>query len=104
MLVRGRGHVPAPFLTFPFSYPPAGGPSDALTCVLACLATDRNLADRFVFETPYTVGGKNQGTVEDQRKRLTVLTTEQSFPSMRRRLAVIKHEQVLFYKIKNIEV
>jgi hypothetical protein len=52
-------------------------------------------ADRFVYETPYTEGsGKTHGTVATQRKRLTVLTTEQPFPSLLRRLPVVKQEEV----------
>jgi hypothetical protein len=52
-------------------------------------------ADRFLYETPYTEGsGKTHGTVATQRKRLTVLTTEQPFPSLLRRLPVVKQEEV----------
>ena len=54
----------------------------------------RAWADRFVFETPYTVDGTHHGTVETQRKRLTVLTSEVPFPAMTRRVPVVKREEV----------
>lgn len=36
---------------------------------------------RFVFETPYTLSGKKHGSVEEQCKRRTVLTSKCGLPS-----------------------
>ena len=60
----------------------------------------RGRPDRFVFETPYTADGQSQGSVESQRKRLTLLTTELPFPYMKRRLLVVKHEEVCGVRVR----
>lgn len=40
--------------------------------------------NRFVFETPYTLSGKKHGSVEEQCKRRTILTSEFGFPERER--------------------
>ncbi|XP_018085480.1 dedicator of cytokinesis protein 11 isoform X2 [Xenopus laevis] len=49
---------------------------------------------RFVFETPYTLSGKKHGCVEEQCKKRTILTTSNSFPYVKKRIAVIYEHQV----------
>lgn len=57
--------------------------------------------DRFLFDTPFTKNGKNQGGLEDQWKRRTVLQTEGSFPALVNRLLVIKSESLEFSPVEN---
>ncbi|XP_046736743.1 dedicator of cytokinesis protein 9 isoform X7 [Diprion similis] len=42
----------------------------------------------FMFETPFTREGKPRGNPEDQWKRRTILTTQYSFPYVKKRIAV----------------
>ncbi|XP_015607279.1 dedicator of cytokinesis protein 9 isoform X3 [Cephus cinctus] len=42
----------------------------------------------FMFETPFTKEGKARGNPEDQWKRRTILTTEYSFPYVKKRISV----------------
>ncbi|XP_020819071.1 dedicator of cytokinesis protein 11 isoform X2 [Phascolarctos cinereus] len=56
---------------------------------------------RFVFEAPYTLSGKKQGSVEEQCKRRTILTTSNSFPYVKKRIP-INHEQQI--NLKPIDV
>ena len=49
---------------------------------------------RFVFNTPYTPGGKARGELQEQWVRKTILTTEKSFPYLKRRLRVVATEKV----------
>ncbi|KAJ8031225.1 Dedicator of cytokinesis protein 9 [Holothuria leucospilota] len=49
---------------------------------------------RFVFETPYTQGGKARGAVEEQCKRKTILTTSHTFPYVKKRVQVMYHHKV----------
>ncbi|KAM9327187.1 dedicator of cytokinesis protein 11 [Gastrophryne carolinensis] len=49
---------------------------------------------RFVFETPYTLSGKKHGSVEEQCKKRTILTTSNSFPYVKKRIPVIYEHQV----------
>ncbi|XP_067007867.2 dedicator of cytokinesis protein 9 [Anabrus simplex] len=44
----------------------------------------------FMFETPFTKDGKARGTPEDQWKRRTILTTQYSFPYVKKRILVVK--------------
>ncbi|KAM4694823.1 dedicator of cytokinesis protein 10 [Discoglossus pictus] len=44
---------------------------------------------RFVFETPFTLSGKKHGGVEEQCKRRTILTTNHSFPYVKKRIQVV---------------
>ncbi|KAK3227267.1 hypothetical protein Dsin_007129 [Dipteronia sinensis] len=57
--------------------------------------------DRFLFDTPFTKNGKNQGGLEDQWKRRSVLQTEGSFPALVNRLLVIKSESLEFSPVEN---
>ncbi|KAK8464321.1 hypothetical protein PHAVU_011G177600 [Phaseolus vulgaris] len=57
--------------------------------------------DRFLFDTPFTKNGKNQGGLEDQWKRRTVLQTEGSFPALVNRLLVNKSESLEFSPVEN---
>ncbi|XP_029462554.1 dedicator of cytokinesis protein 11 isoform X5 [Rhinatrema bivittatum] len=50
--------------------------------------------NRFVFETPYTLSGKKHGSVEEQCKRKTILTTSNSFPYVKKRIPVIYEYQI----------
>ncbi|CAJ0935485.1 unnamed protein product [Ranitomeya imitator] len=49
---------------------------------------------RFVFETPYTLSGKKHGSVEEQCKKKTILTTSNTFPYVKKRIPVIYEHQV----------
>ncbi|XP_042336149.1 dedicator of cytokinesis protein 11 isoform X2 [Sceloporus undulatus] len=57
--------------------------------------------NRFVFETPYTLSGKKHGSVEEQCKRRTILTTSNSFPYVKKRIPV-SYEQMV--NLKPIDV
>uniref|UniRef100_A0A4W4FPN2 DOCKER domain-containing protein n=1 Tax=Electrophorus electricus TaxID=8005 RepID=A0A4W4FPN2_ELEEL len=48
--------------------------------------------NRFVFETPFTLSGRKHGDVEEQCKRRTILTTNSTFPYLKKRIQVVKHE------------
>ncbi|XP_069468948.1 dedicator of cytokinesis protein 11 isoform X2 [Ambystoma mexicanum] len=50
--------------------------------------------NRFIFETPYTLSGKKQGCVEEQCKKKTILTTSNSFPYVKKRIAVIYEHHI----------
>jgi len=52
------------------------------------------MIERFVFDTPFTKGGKSHGSVEDQYIRKTILETEKSFPYIKKRIEVVKREEV----------
>uniref|UniRef100_A0A8C3SK52 Dedicator of cytokinesis 11 n=1 Tax=Chelydra serpentina TaxID=8475 RepID=A0A8C3SK52_CHESE len=56
---------------------------------------------RFVFESPYTLSGKKHGSVEEQCKRRTILTTSNSFPYVKKRIPVNYEQQV---NLKPIDV
>uniref|UniRef100_A0A8C2EXT4 Dedicator of cytokinesis 11 n=1 Tax=Cyprinus carpio TaxID=7962 RepID=A0A8C2EXT4_CYPCA len=56
---------------------------------------------RFVFETPFTLTGKKQGGVEEQCKRRTILTTENSFPYVKKRIKVVGEKHL---ELKPIDV
>ena len=56
-----------------------------------------NNIGRFIFETPFTksAGGKTQSpSLQDQWKRKTILTVENTFPYMKRRLLIVNKEAV----------
>ncbi|NXQ53457.1 DOC11 protein, partial [Anthoscopus minutus] len=57
--------------------------------------------NRFVFETPYTLSGKKHGSVEEQCKKRTILTTLNSFPYVKKRIPVNYEHQV---NLKPIDV
>ncbi|XP_077987576.1 dedicator of cytokinesis protein 9-like [Glandiceps talaboti] len=44
---------------------------------------------RFMFETPFTKTGKAHGSLDEQYKRRTVLTTSHSFPYVKKRILVV---------------
>ncbi|KAL7851520.1 hypothetical protein AOLI_G00218760 [Acnodon oligacanthus] len=48
--------------------------------------------NRFVFETPFTLSGKKHGDVEEQCKRRTILTTNSTFPYLKKRIQVVKQQ------------
>ncbi|NXB16751.1 DOC11 protein, partial [Rhagologus leucostigma] len=50
--------------------------------------------NRFVFETPFTLSGKKHGSVEEQCKKRTILTTLNSFPYVKKRIPVNYEHQV----------
>lgn len=53
-----------------------------------------NTIGRFVFSTPYTPSGKAHGEVDEQYMMKTILTSDESFPYVKRRSKVIKSEKV----------
>uniref|UniRef100_A0A5F8GK58 Dedicator of cytokinesis 11 n=1 Tax=Monodelphis domestica TaxID=13616 RepID=A0A5F8GK58_MONDO len=57
--------------------------------------------NRFVFEAPYTLSGKKQGSVEEQCKRRTILTTSNSFPYVKKRIPINYEQQI---NLKPIDV
>uniref|UniRef100_A0A672I3A0 Dedicator of cytokinesis 10 n=1 Tax=Salarias fasciatus TaxID=181472 RepID=A0A672I3A0_SALFA len=48
--------------------------------------------NRFVFETPFTLSGKKHGDVEEQCKRRTILTSDSSFPYLKKRIQVVEQQ------------
>ena len=50
--------------------------------------------DRFYYSTPFTHSGSAHGVVGEQFKRVTVLTTEFSFPYVKNRLQVVDIKEV----------
>jgi hypothetical protein len=66
----------------------------SLSCTRACECVCRVCrVERFIFETPFTVGGGGQaGHVRDQWKRKTILTAENHFPYVKKRIPV-RHKQ-----------
>lgn len=48
----------------------------------------------FMFETPFTKDGKARGSPEDQWKRRTMLTTEYSFPYVKKRIRVVSKRSI----------
>ena len=59
------------------------------------------LLGRFFFSTSFTPGGKAHGGLHEQWMKRTILTTEKSFPYVKRRLEVIRTDTV---KLKPLEV
>ncbi|XP_077970747.1 dedicator of cytokinesis protein 9-like isoform X3 [Styela clava] len=55
----------------------------------------------FVFETPFTPGGKARGGIEEQWKRKTILSTAHSFPYIKKRIMVTSQRS---FELKPIEV
>uniref|UniRef100_A0A8C5Q2Q0 Dedicator of cytokinesis 11 n=1 Tax=Leptobrachium leishanense TaxID=445787 RepID=A0A8C5Q2Q0_9ANUR len=56
---------------------------------------------RFVYETPYTLSGKKHGSVEEQCKKRTILTTSNSFPYVKKRIPVTRELQ---FDLKPVDV
>uniref|UniRef100_H2YGG2 DOCKER domain-containing protein n=1 Tax=Ciona savignyi TaxID=51511 RepID=H2YGG2_CIOSA len=55
----------------------------------------------FVFETPFTPGGRARGDIEEQWKRKTILTTSHSFPYVKKRIPITSMRS---FELKPIEV
>ncbi len=57
---------------------------------------------RFIFSTPFTLGGKSHAeNIKDQYKRKTILTVEKQFPYVKKRLLVVSKQEVLFLIISS---
>ena len=56
--------------------------------------------DRFYYSTPFTHSGSAHGAVGEQFKRVTVLTTEFSFPYVKNRLQVVDIKEVICYCVR----
>eukprot|EP00794_Sanderia_malayensis_P010919 gene10919-12079_t len=56
---------------------------------------------RFVYETPFTLSGKAHGSVCEQHKRKTILTTSHCFPYVKKRILVVQQEM---YELSPLEV
>ena len=54
-----------------------------------------SLAGRFVFNTPYTKGGKARGELDEQCMCKTILTAVDMFPYVKKRSRVLNSEKVL---------
>ncbi len=57
--------------------------------------------ERFIYSTPFTLEGKAHGTLNEQYKRKTILTTERAFPYVKLRIPVIDKQQII---LKPVEV
>lgn len=58
---------------------------------------DRNSnINTFMFETPFTQGGKAHGKLEEQWKRRVIIKTDYTFPYVKKRIRVIDTEVRLF--------
>jgi len=64
---------------------------------------DRNYnLNRFIFATPFTLTGKAHAeSLKDQHKRKTILTVENQFPYLKKRLQVIKKQEINLTPIEN---
>ncbi|KAL6572250.1 MAP kinase Spk1 [Orobanche minor] len=70
--------------------------------LFSLLSTGARVFGRFLFDTPFTKSGKTQqGGLEDQWKRRTVVETEGSFPALVNRLQVTKSESIEFSPVEN---
>jgi len=49
---------------------------------------------RFIYETPFTLTGKQQGDFKDQYKRKTILMTELPFPYIKKRILVKEKKEI----------
>ena len=49
--------------------------------------------ERYFFSTPFTPSGKARGELQEQWMRRTILTTEKTFPYVKRRLEVVHIEK-----------
>ncbi|KJE96095.1 Dock7 protein [Capsaspora owczarzaki ATCC 30864] len=59
-----------------------------------------NNINRFIYDTPFTESGKARGSIEDQRKRKTILTTEAFFPYLKKRLLIVDRQTVVLTPIE----
>jgi len=67
-----------------------------------CLTNfEKNYAiKRFIYSTPFTLEGKAHGTLRDQYKRKTILTTERAFPYLKTRIPVIDKTQIVLTPVE----
>ena len=56
--------------------------------------THTHQTGRFVFSTPYTASGKAHGELDAQYIRKTILTTQDSFPYVKKRSKIIQVERI----------
>jgi hypothetical protein len=54
-----------------------------------------SVLERFIYSTPFTLDGKAHGTLKEQYKRKTILTTERAIPYIKTRITVIDKQQVV---------
>jgi len=57
--------------------------------------------NRFIFETPFTKEGKQQGDFKEQYKRKTILKTELPFPYVKKRIIVKEKNEIILTPIEN---
>lgn len=64
---------------------------------------DRNYnLNRFIFATPFTMTGKSHAeSLRDQHKRKTILTVENQFPYVKKRLAITSKQEINLTPIEN---
>lgn len=55
---------------------------------------------RFIYSTPFTLEGKAHGSLKDQFKRKTILTTERAFPYLKTRIPVIERQQIVLTPVE----
>ena len=70
---------------------------------LNCWCASMMFAGRFVFSTPYTATGKAHGDITEQCMRKTILTTQESFPYVKRRSKVV-HTEKVGLAVPNVQV
>ncbi|MPC66516.1 Dedicator of cytokinesis protein 9 [Portunus trituberculatus] len=62
-----------------------------------------NNINTFMFETPFTQGGKAHGKLEEQWKRRVIIKTDYSFPYVKKRI-LVNHTEVKVLEMSPIEV
>ncbi|XP_068621586.1 dedicator of cytokinesis protein 7 [Battus philenor] len=55
---------------------------------------------RFMYATPFTVGGRAHGSLAEQCKRKTILTTAHHFPYVKTRIQVVQRTQIILSPIE----
>ncbi|XP_050551818.1 dedicator of cytokinesis protein 7 isoform X1 [Spodoptera frugiperda] len=55
---------------------------------------------RFMYATPFTVGGRAHGDIAEQCKRKTILTTAHHFPYVKTRIQVVSRTQIILTPIE----
>ncbi|XP_063618134.1 dedicator of cytokinesis protein 7 [Cydia splendana] len=55
---------------------------------------------RFMYATPFTVGGRAHGDIAEQCKRKTILTTAHHFPYVKTRIQVVARTQIILTPIE----
>lgn len=59
-----------------------------------------NICD-FIYETPFTAPGGNQNDISAQCKRKTIITTERSFPYVKKRILVAGKKEIILQPLQN---